>query len=145
MRLSYIVLVVVASVFAYCEGASSVSDSERLAVPQSRVQAEQNSNRFLRVHQDDEERAGVEKILTQSASKLKRTVSNVDEGGLISKLWSIRKDNDALFHHIETVMRLDPDGMLLRMRDQGNIDLKLLKHFTKYWAEKYPDWVSKLP
>ncbi|KAL3670794.1 hypothetical protein V7S43_003980 [Phytophthora oleae] len=80
MRLTYIVLVAAASILACCEGASAVSDSKSLAVPQSHVQTENNGNRFLRVHQDaEEERAGPqltkslsEKFFTKTAAKLTR-------------------------------------------------------------------------
>ncbi|KAK1941255.1 hypothetical protein P3T76_007121 [Phytophthora citrophthora] len=81
MRLTFIVLVAVAFIFACCEGASAITDSSGVA---DRVQSRtNNNNRFLRVHQDaEEERAPPqlvkslsEKFLTKAFSQLTRSKS----------------------------------------------------------------------
>ncbi|KAK1935596.1 hypothetical protein P3T76_010291 [Phytophthora citrophthora] len=152
MRLASIVLVVAASIFACCEGASAVSDSKGLIAPLNNVQTENNGNRLLRVHQDEEERGGPqlskslsEKLFTNAAAKLTRSKSLNDLVKLddVAHLKDILGKNDAIFLRIEN-KGFNPDGMLLRMKELGDIDLQLLKHYTKYWMAKYPNWVSKL-
>ncbi|KAL3670792.1 hypothetical protein V7S43_004064 [Phytophthora oleae] len=166
MRLTYIVLVAAASIFACCDGASAISDSKRLAVPQSHVQTENNNNRFLRVHQEvaddegeekDEERAGPqltksfsEKFFTTAAAKLTRSKSMSELSKLDDAAYAKALDgnNNALYQRIEN-MGFDPDGMFVKMKqlsgESGIIDHQyrtLLDHYMIYWMAKYPRWTS---
>ncbi|KAG1691757.1 hypothetical protein DVH05_026132 [Phytophthora capsici] len=90
MRLTYITIVATAAILACCDGKSAVGDSKPLAVPQSHVQTGNNANRFLRVHDDEEERIGTQFITSLSdkfasaADKLTRSkslnsISKVDD------------------------------------------------------------------
>ncbi|KAK1935647.1 hypothetical protein P3T76_010342 [Phytophthora citrophthora] len=59
-------------------------------------------------------------------------------------LKDLRNKNKKSFEHIEDVLRLDPDGMALKMREMDMIDLTLLEKYTKYYVKKHPTWVSNL-
>ncbi|KAG1713087.1 hypothetical protein DVH05_000815 [Phytophthora capsici] len=148
MRLTSIAFVAAASIFVCFQEASAVSDSKG---PESRVQTANSDNRFLRIDQDEEERAGpqpskslLEKFTSKvTATKLKRSKAVADLTKLddVVYLKATPGYNVPLFQRIEK-MGFNPDGMLLKMRERGKIDQTLLKHYTNYWKGKYPTWTS---
>lgn len=168
MRLAYIMLVATATILACCDGASAVSDSKRLAVPQSHVQTESINNRFLRVHEEvaddeeDEER-GVsqltkslsEKFLNKAAEKVAASLTKSKSFNELSKLDDayytkalagnkkhIVDQNKAIFQRIED-MGYNPESMLTKMKQLEGDAIShrystLLDHYKTYWMAKYP-------
>ncbi|KAG1712680.1 hypothetical protein DVH05_000420 [Phytophthora capsici] len=150
MRLTSIVLVAAVSIFVCCQGALADSDSKSISVPQHHVHTENNANRLLRVHQDEEERAGPqlvkslsEKFSKKAAEKLTRSKSFNDFKKLddVAYKENFHSATQALYQRIEK-MGFNPDGMLKTMRKRGDVDLDLLAEYTRYWMRKYPTWTK---
>ncbi|KAG3048137.1 hypothetical protein PC121_g19669 [Phytophthora cactorum] len=169
MRLSSTLVIVAATIaFASCEGAPIINEHDRFSPvkisPVNYAPTTSDGNRFLRAHEEtsdrdkskegdaDEERhlsklkrTFSEKLPTEAIAKLTRSKSLVDLSKLddAAYLRAIDGNNNVLFKRIED-MGFNPETMLKKMIDhQGHSDDLLLKDFSKYWVQKYPDWKPK--
>ncbi|KAK1935641.1 hypothetical protein P3T76_010336 [Phytophthora citrophthora] len=170
MRLTYVVLVATTAILACCDGASVVSNSKRLAVPQRHVQTESINNRFLRVHQEvvdeeeeeEEERNGPqltkslsEKFLNKAAEKVAARLTKSKSFNELSKLDDayytkaltgnekyILDKNKVLFQRIED-MGYNPESMLTKMKQlEGNA----ISHQYNTLLDHYTTyWMAKYP